>query len=63
MLSLIFWTLVPVTGEAAARAVPGRDFLVDLKRAPPSLLTAVTREQPRIPEICRRCEIGTRLEI
>jgi len=28
MLSLIFWTLVLVTGEAAARAVPGRDFLV-----------------------------------
>ena len=41
---------------------PVRDF-VDLKRDPPSLLTAVTREQPRIPEICRRCEIGTRLEI
>jgi hypothetical protein len=55
--------LVLVTGEAAARAKPGRDFLVDLKRAPPALLTAVTREQPRIPEICRRCEIGARLEI
>jgi hypothetical protein len=40
-----------------------RDFLVDLKRDPPSLRTAVTREQPRILEICRRCEIGTRLEI
>ena len=63
MLSLIFWTLVLVTGEAAARAKPGRDFLVDLKRDPPALLTVVTREQPRIAEICRRCEIGTRLEI
>jgi hypothetical protein len=35
---------------------PVRDFLVDLKRDPPSLLTVATREQPRIPEICRRCE-------
>jgi hypothetical protein len=42
---------------------PLRDFLVDLKRDPPALLTVVTREQPRIAEICRRCEIGTRLEI
>jgi hypothetical protein len=32
-------------------------------RDAPSLLTVVTREQPRIAEICRRCEIGTRLEI
>jgi predicted ATPase len=57
--STMTWAEEPL----AARAKAAARFSGRPETRTPSLLTVVTREQPRVAEICRRCEIGTRLEI